>query len=92
MVFIVKLTQEGSEYGRLPRTDLAGQFYEAGMVVDAVEKMCKGLPVVFAEKNEAGVGGNGKRLFLEAIKGTIHGYLLVVVRIGVRWQLDFFHP
>jgi hypothetical protein len=42
------------------------------MVVDAVDEMGKGFLMVFAQENEAGVGGDGERFFLKAVEVAIH--------------------
>jgi hypothetical protein len=46
------------------------------MIVDAVEKVGKGLLMVLAQENEAWIGGDGKGFFLEAVVVAIHGLFL----------------
>ena len=53
---VVELAEEGPEHGGLAGPHFAGQGNEAGMVVDAVEEVGKGLLMILAEKDEAGVG------------------------------------
>ena len=67
-----KLAEEGPQDRRFPRTHLPGQYDESGPIVDSVQKVGKGFPVVLAQKDKAGVGGQVKRLFPEAIKIEVH--------------------
>ena len=72
---VIELSEEGAEHRGLAGADFTCKEYEPGMVVDAVEEVGKGLLMVFAQENKAGVWGYGKRFFLESVKVTIHGFL-----------------
>jgi hypothetical protein len=68
----IKLVEKGTQNSCLPRSHFSRQGNESTTAVDAVQKMCKGFLVVLAQKDKAGVGGQVKRLFLEAVKVEVH--------------------
>ena len=55
---IVELAEQCPQDGGLAGPHFTGKGDETGMVVDAVDEMGKGLLMVFAQENEAGVGRN----------------------------------
>ena len=68
----IKLIEEGPQDRCFPRSHLSRQDNKSHTIVNAVEKMCEGLPVVLAQEDEAGVGSQIKRFFPKAMKLEVH--------------------
>jgi hypothetical protein len=68
----VELAEQGAEKRGFPRTHLPGKGDEPRAVVYAVQEMSKGLAVVLAQENEAGVGRQAEGLFPETIEVEVH--------------------
>ena len=68
----VKLAEKRTQDRCFPRSHLSRQGNESYTIVNAVQKVCKGLPVVLAQKDKAGIRGQVKRFFPEAMKVEVH--------------------
>ena len=68
----VKLTEESTQDRCLPGAHFSREGNESYAIVNAVQKVCKGFPMVLAQKDKPGVGSETKRLFAEAMKVEVH--------------------
>ncbi len=68
----VQLAEKGTQDRRLARSHLSGQGNKSCPIVNPVQKVGKGFPVILAQEDKSGVGGQIKRLFPEAIKFEVH--------------------
>jgi len=76
MVLVLKTAQQGAQEGGFAGADLAGQAHETMAVVNAVEQVGKGLLVVMAQVDKPGIGGQGKRFFVETEMCRVHRQFL----------------
>src|SRR5262249_43341871 len=77
VVFIIKLLKYGPQDRGLARSDFAGEFNEAGMIFDAVNKVSKSLLMVLAQINEPWVRRDVERFFPETVMRAVHLFLLL---------------
>jgi hypothetical protein len=68
----VKLAQECTQDRRFPRSHFSRQRNESYPVVNTVQKVCERFPVVLAQEDKAGVRGQIKGFFPEAMKVEVH--------------------
>ena len=68
----IKLAEECTQDRRFPRSHLSRQGNKSCPIVNPVQQVGKGFPVVLAQEDKAWVGGQVKRLFAEAIKVEVH--------------------
>lgn len=76
--FGIKLAEQRAQHRSLAGPHLSGHSDETGMTVNTVEKMRKGLTVVFAQIDKVGIGSNRERFFAESEKFTVHRELLTL--------------
>jgi hypothetical protein len=71
-MFWVKVIEECTQDCGFPRSHLSCKGYESYTIIDAIEKVCKGLFMVPAQEDKAGVWSQVKRLFPKTMKIEVH--------------------
>jgi hypothetical protein len=68
----VEMAQEGTQNRGFARSNLSCNSDESHAILDAVQKVGKRFPVGLAEKDEARIGSQVKRVFPKAVKFEVH--------------------
>ena len=69
----LQFARQGAQQRGFPRPDFAGQDHHAVALMHPEQEMTQGLPMRGAQKEVTRVRGETERIFLQTVKGFIHG-------------------